>query len=155
MVGLDSHATRMPPAPSFASALQTAEMGEVYWQALTREVPYREYGSVPFINEALADLNAFSQTVGPKQGGLVTAETLFRGKTQGDLIGPYISQFLWLTVPYGISKIDQKYLFPIPGDDFGTDYNEWLDIQRGVAPALPNTLETTARYINNNRALGE
>jgi hypothetical protein len=155
MTGLDSHATRMPPAPKFASSLQAAEMGEVYWQALTRDVPYRQYGSDSLIQDALADLNVFSQIVGPKQNGQVTVDTLFRGETPGDLIGPFISQFLWLPVPYGISRIEQKYHFPVSGDDFGIDYNEWLEIQRGAAPALPNTFGNRARYINNNRALGE
>ena len=32
----------------------------------------------------------------------------------GDLIGPYISQFLWLDIPYGIKTIDQRYRSPGP-----------------------------------------
>ena len=37
--GLDSHASRMPPSLKFRSAKLAAEVGEVYWQALTRDVP--------------------------------------------------------------------------------------------------------------------
>jgi len=155
MTGRDSHATRMQPAPAFASALQSAEMGEVYWQALTRDVPFRNYVSDPTIAAAVADLNGFSETVGPKVGGLVTPGTIFRGETPGDLAGPYISQFLWQEVPFGLAKIDQRYNFPQPGIDFMTDYAEWLAIQRGSAPTTPITFDPTPRYIYSARAMGE
>jgi hypothetical protein len=42
----------------------------------------------------------------------ITSGTLFRGETVGELVGPYISQFLWLEIPYGIKTIDQRYRFP-------------------------------------------
>jgi len=156
MTGRDSHDTRIPPAPKFASALQAAEMGEVYWQALTRDIPYRNWATSGDIADAVADLNHnFSQTVGPKIGGLVTPGTIFRGETPGDLVGPYISQFLWQQVPYGLAKIEQQYLFPQPGIDFMTDYNEWLAIQRGQNPVNPITFEHVPRYVYSNRALGE
>ena len=155
MVGLDSHATRMDPAPTFQGAESAAEMGEVYWQALTRDVPFRDYGTDPLVADAVADLNAFSATVGPTQGGLVTPGTLFRGETPGDLIGPYISQFLWLPVPFGPTTITQRYDAPQAGDDRMTDYNEWLAIQRGANPQVPLVFDPVQRYIYNNRVLGE
>jgi len=154
MTGGDAHSTRIPPAPAFASALQSAEMGEVYWQALTRDVPFRDYGSDADVAAAVADLNAFSETVGPKVGGAVTPGTIFRGETPGDLIGPYVSQFLQLPVQYGQAAIEQRYPVPLPVD-FMTDYAEWLSIQRGAAPAVPISYDPTPRYIYNSRALGE
>ncbi len=154
MCGLDGQATRIPPAPKFAGALQSAEMGEVYWQALTRDVPFRDYDTSTDIANAVADLNAFSKTVGPKDGGVVTPGTIFRGETPGDLIGPYISQFLWFDVPYGPSTIVQKYDPPMPNDDFGLDYNEWLNIQRG-GPSPNNNFTGTPVFIRDNRGLGE
>src|SRR5262249_24673164 len=42
------------------------------------------------------------------QTGRVIPSTLFRGNTAGDLIGPYISQFLWKEIPYGVQTISQK-----------------------------------------------
>jgi membrane-associated phospholipid phosphatase len=156
MCGPDAHATRMYPAPTFASALQAAEMGEVYWHALTRDIPFRHYDfAEPLVAAAVADLNAFSEPVGPMQGGLITPATLFRGETPGDLVGPYISQFLWMPINFGLATIEQQYLFPVAGDDFGTDYWEWLRIQRGAAPRNSNTFDTIPRYIHNGRALGE
>ncbi|MEM7224949.1 MAG: vanadium-dependent haloperoxidase [Pseudomonadota bacterium] len=155
MTGLDGQATRMPPAPTFAGATQAAEMGEVYWQALTRDVPFVDYGISASIADAVADLNNFSHTVGPKDNGLVTPSTIFRGETPGDLVGPYISQLLWLDVPYGPTNIVQRYDPPVAGDDFMTDYTEWLAIQRGAAPSDGITFSGVPSYISNNRALGE
>ncbi|MEM6796210.1 MAG: vanadium-dependent haloperoxidase [Acidobacteriota bacterium] len=155
MTGLDGHASRMPAAPAFTSPLQSVEMGEVYWQALTRDVPFSEYGSDALVGAALADLNGFSSSLGPTEGGQITANTLFRGETPGDLIGPYISQLMWLDVPYGPTTIEQRYGRPLVGDDFMVDYSEWLAIQRGAAPVVGLTFDPTPRYISNNRGLGE
>ena len=155
MTGGDGHTSRLPAAPTFAGAVTAAEMGEVYWQALTRDVPFNEYGSDPLVAAALADLNGFSATVGPTAGGQVTADTLFRGETPGDLVGPYISQFLWHDIPFGQRNLDQRYNSPLAGDDFMVDYNEWLAIQRGAAPSTSITFDATPRYIANNRHLGE
>lgn len=153
MTGVDSHATDMPPAPTFASASAAAEIGEIYWMAITRDVPYRDYETDPLITAAVDDLNAFSETVGPKVNGMVTPGTLFRGETPGDLIGPWISQFLWLDVPYGASLIEQQYFVPLAGMNFVTDYAEWLAIQRGAAPTASIIYESVPRYINNMRAM--
>jgi hypothetical protein len=143
MYGPDAHATRMYPPPTFASALQAAEMGEVYWQALTRDIPFRHYDSDELVAAAIDDLNRFSEPVGPMQGGQITPATLFRGETPGDLVGPYISQFLWLPANFGLATIEQRYLFPVEGKNFCTEYQEWLSIQRGAAPDSSNTFDET------------
>ena len=155
MTGLDSHATRMPPAPRFRSAKTAAEMGEVYWQALTRDVPFIDYSHSYEIDEAVNDLNHFKRTVGPKQQGRVTPSTLFRGETAGDLNGPYISQFLYKDIPYGPSTIVQKYPTPLASQDFMVDQSNWLNVQRGGAPAESLIFDNQPRYLFNNRALGE
>jgi hypothetical protein len=155
MTGVDSHATDMPPAPNFDSAMAAAEIGEIYWMAITRDVPYRHYDTDPLIADAVADLNVFSETIGPKENGLVTPGTLFRGDTPGDLTGPWINQFLWLDIPYGASTIEQRYFVPLSGVNFMTDYTEWLAIQRGAVPTDSVILEATPRYINNMRAMSE
>ena len=116
--GLDGWATRTPPPPSFRSAATAAEMVELYWLAHTRDVPFADYATDPLIAEALADINALSAPVGPAGSMGVTAETLFRGETAGDLVGPYVSQFLLQTVPYGPSAIEQRYAAPVAGDDY-------------------------------------
>lgn len=155
MMGLDSHATRMPPAPTFRSAKTAAEMGEVYWQAITRDVPFIDYQSNSDIADAVSDLNNFSEPQGPTENGSVTAQTLFRGETPGDVNGPYISQFLLKDVPYGPSRVVQRYPVGLAGQDFMTDASNWIHIQRGGAPLESLVFEDDHKYIFNNRALSE
>ena len=47
-----------PPAPALASADEAAEMVELYWQSLVRDVPFINWGSDPTIAAAISDLNA-------------------------------------------------------------------------------------------------
>ena len=98
--GPDPHQVVLPAPPAFNSAEIAGEMVELYWQALTRDVPFAEYGSHALTNAAAADLSKCSDFRGPKIHDAVTPETLFRGETIGDLTGPYLSQFLWLDVEH-------------------------------------------------------
>ncbi len=153
--GLDSHATRIRAAPTFRSAETAAEMGEVYWQAATRDVPFIDYNRDNRINAAVRDLNNFSEAVGPKRNGKVRKTTIFRGETPGDLVGPYISQFLLRDVPFGPTTIEQRYEVPVAGVDFLTDVDSWLSIQRGAFPTTNLAFDPERRYIYNGRSLGE
>ncbi|MEO1311219.1 MAG: vanadium-dependent haloperoxidase [Pseudomonadota bacterium] len=153
MSGLDGQATRMRPAPAFASGETAAEMGEVYAKALLRDVPFTDFESNTSVAWAVNALNALSETVGPKESGLVTPTTAFRGETPGDLVGPYISQFLLRDIPYGPGVIEQRYAVPTAGLDFMTDYDEWLAVQRGGV--LGSLFKADPRYIYNGRSLGE
>ena len=153
--GLDGWATRTPPAPTFRSATTAAEMVELYWLAHTRDVPFASYSSDSMVGDALADINGLSAPVGPTAAGVVTAETLFRGATPGDLAGPYLSQFLAKQVPYGPSTIDQRYTAPVAGSDFMTDQANWLNVQRGGAPLESPLMASSPTYIFNNRTLAE
>jgi hypothetical protein len=155
MSGGDPQQSRIALAPAFASAVQAAEMGELYWQALTRDVPFLNYSTNSLIASAVADLNTFSAKVGPTVSGSVTAGTLFRGETPGDLIGPYISQFLLKPIPFGAMTINQLYKVPVAGSSFMTTRPEFLAIQRGANPASPATFESSNRYIYNGRTLCE
>lgn len=155
VAALDGHATRMPPAHRFRSARLAAEMGEVYWQAVTRDVPFIRYDDDALIGFAVDDLNGFLRTAGPKIAGHVTSDTLFRGETPGDLVGPYISQFLWLPFAFGSLDAEQRYEAGLAGLDFMTDEDNWLRIQRGAAPAETAVFDSDKRFINDNRALAE
>lgn len=154
LTGIDPHGTRMRAAPAFASAEAAAEMAEVYWHAILRDVPFSDWGSSGLVGDALDDLNAFSETVGPTQGGQVTADTLFRGPTPGDLVGPYISQFLLRDINYGQALIEQRYRTP-DATNFMTDVSDWIAVQRGTAPTASISYDAQRRYIYSPRALGE
>ena len=77
-----------------------------------------------------------------------------RGNTPGDLIGPYISQFLWKDVPYGATTIVQRYRTILPGNDHMTRYPDWLASQNGASTGS-NQFDPTPRYIRNGRDLSE
>jgi membrane-associated phospholipid phosphatase len=152
MDGADSHHLGIRVPPAFSSAEEAGEIAELYWQALTRDVPFADYDVDLDIAAAAASLSAFSDFRGPKIGGKVTPETLFRGDTAGDLTGPYISQFLWKPVPYGPYTLTQMLKAGLTSVEYLTDYGSWLEIQNGAA-AVAYGLDPTPRYINNNRAL--
>lgn len=147
--GMDAHNLTLPPAPAFAGAEIAAEMVELYWQALTRDLPFADYGQEPLTTAAVADLQRFP---GYTQ---VDATTLFRGATSSDWIGPYLSQFLYLPVPYGALRMEQRYNVPVAGDDHLTEFGEWLAIQNGAPVTKTTLLDPTPRYLRTARDLGE
>src|SRR5918997_68112 len=112
LIGPDSHQLTIRPAPTFDSAEEAGEMAELYWHALTHDIHFSDYGTDPLTLQAAANLSWFSDFRGPKEGDVVTTNTLFRGNTPGDLNGPYISQFLYLPCPYGATRIQQRYNVP-------------------------------------------
>lgn len=128
----DSHATAMPPPPEFASAGMAVEMGELYWHALARDVAFTDFESDSLIAASVADLNDFSVRLDQRNGASVSTGTLFRAPFAGASAGPFVSQFLWLDVPYGPTTITQKYRTPEPGQRFLTQTPEWLACQRGI-----------------------
>jgi hypothetical protein len=150
--GADAAALASPAPPAFSSAQAAAEMVEDYWQALTRDVPFSQYGTDPTIAQAVADLNKLSDYRGPTVNGQVTPDVIFRGPTPGDLTGPYLSQFLLKTVPMGAASMPQLYRTAVAGDDYWTSYADWLKGQRGGASGS-NNFDSTPRYIRNNRDL--
>src|SRR5262249_11575480 len=75
--GIDSHCTYMPAAPAFGSDEMNAELIELYWMALTRDVPFSEYETNPLTNQAADDLTKLGDAFkGPKINGRVTPATL-------------------------------------------------------------------------------
>ncbi len=151
--GQDSHHLAIRPAPRIDGPENSAEMGELYWMALARDVHFADYGSDGLIADGCADLSGFSDFRGPKQAGLVTPATIFRGNTPGDLAGPYLSQFLLKDIPYGTLTINQRQQTVLAALDYMTDAASWLAIQRGDNPSLADVLDSTPRYIRNGRDL--
>ena len=128
-------------------------MVEDYWMALARDIPFTQYGNEPLTAAAIADLNRMSDFRGPKVGRAVTPGTWFRGITPGELIGPYISQFLLLPVSYGTLSVPQKYSTNAAGTEYQTDPTSWLASQNGYGSSKRNDISGTG-YLKNGRDLG-
>jgi membrane-associated phospholipid phosphatase len=152
--GSDSHHMGIPPAPRIDGPEAVAELAENYWMALARDVNFEDYERDPLIAAACEDLSRYSDFRGPKEDGRVTPRTIFRGVTEGDTMGPYLSQFLLADVPFGSLTISQRQTTTVPGVDYVTYYDEWLRIQNGVMPGSYR-LDPTPRYIRNLRDLGQ
>jgi hypothetical protein len=131
------------------------DMAEVYWRSLTRDIPFRDYGTHTLVAAAVGDMNAFTEPLTSGTGRKPTPATVFRGEAPGDLIGPYLSQLLWLDIPYGIKTIEQRYTVPTRGQSFLTDYDEWLACQRGAKPRSKLAFDATPRFICSARELAE
>lgn len=153
--GADPHRFACAPAPPLSSANAAAEMVELYWHALARDVPFSDYGISPVIAAAVQDLGKVSAYRGPLDAGTVSPSVIFRGPFAGCLTGPFISQFLWKPVPTLSTWADQKYRVPLPGTDFLTEYSEWLLLQSGLPPYLEYTFDSTPRHIRDGRGLAE
>lgn len=128
--GPDAQAVTMPAAPSLGSDELTAEMGEVYAQALLRDVPFSEItdesgkistnkGKSVTVKTVFKTLNKLawfqpestaelSQEQRGRTRPLIEGTNAFRGITPGDAVGPYISQFL-LAGTNGVNGVDRVH----------------------------------------------
>ncbi|WP_375769230.1 vanadium-dependent haloperoxidase [Archangium gephyra] len=176
----DAQAFTLPPAPRFDSEQAADELGELYWMALARDVPFIQYAteagtSGSILQRAIDSLN----NEFPSFGGTrtVTAQNLFRGIYPGEQVGPYVSQFLLKGnvdprkpagqgrdatdgyITYGSQVIDQRQWtvkgFPEIGAaaDYLTRFTEdWLPVQNGRDDRGKDQLDLTQRrFIRNLR----
>lgn len=153
---------KMRTAPKLESAEAAAEAVELYWMALLRDVPFAVFNTSPKIAEAVQELSGLTDFTGPKIGGNVTPQTIFRGCSAGSTIGPIISQFLLKDIPYGSLTINQRQRTVLGEDILGvgnanylTDFPTWLDVQNGTTNFPPDLFDGTKRYIRNMRDLGQ
>jgi len=132
LIGPDAEQLVIPPPPSFSSEEQAAEMVELYWQALLRDVPFDDYDTHPLVARAAGELSKLPGYRGPRRNGQVTPRTIFRGGTRGGLVGPYISQFLWRDLPWTPIRVVQKIRTAQPQRDYLTEGEKWLAVQNGA-----------------------
>lgn len=164
--------TRRPvrPAPAFASAEEAGEMVELYWMSLLRDVPFDSYATNPLAQAAAADLSNLSDFRGPKTGGSVTTQTLFRDSFPGCTTGPYISQFLLRgtrnTIPgipdlpagvsFGAQRLDQRIRNYAANTDYLSNFADWLNVQNGCNPNLNIGFDNSGlTYIRDGRGIGQ
>jgi hypothetical protein len=89
--GPDTAAVELSPPPSITSPEWAADLVELYWMALLRDVPFSEYDTTPLADQARGDLARFPGYRGPR---LSRASNLFRADYPGVTDGPMVSQFL-------------------------------------------------------------
>jgi hypothetical protein len=156
--GIDPHQLTMKPSYEFRSAGEIGEIAENYWMAICRDVPFVDYDTNADVKAAAGDLNNYAQfdgPVDPAMGNKVTSKSLFRG-VQGDVVGPYLSQFMILPLPFGAQQISPVIQFGVPETDYLKTEAEWLAVQNGVKPAGPPVdLLAKPHIIRNGRDLGQ
>jgi hypothetical protein len=159
--GLDSHATVIPPAPSVTSNITAAEAVEHYWGAVLRDVPFDEYPTNALVAQAVADMNKLSFLNGGHNFEYpfpVTPGNLFRGQFvpgDGNVQGPYISQFMVQPTSFGAQLLNQQYqtFLSGSGSEFMTSVSDYQQIQNGGASVGQVAFDPTSRYIRNGRDL--
>ncbi len=149
--GTDSHQLAIPPIPSVASKELADEAVELYWQALCRDVNFTDYATDSRTITAAAELSKLKKFNGPRDKGFVTAQTLFRGFTAGDVIGPYVSQLMLKPFNYGPYAMTGQISTYMPDIDYMTKQAQWLACQNGQGPFDLNVLDPKPRHVRNGR----
>jgi len=137
----------MPPAPTVLSDSTAAEMTELYWMALMRDVSFNGFEQDARAKAAAKELNEyFGKATGDKKdpgrlvagvdlpGGLgkplpIKEENLFRVGLPGEDIGPLLSQFFVRDAVFGTQSIDQRQHPYAKGKDYLTSYEDWICAQ--------------------------
>jgi hypothetical protein len=149
--GSDSHQLVIGTPPSVASQQMADTAVENYWMALCRDINFTQYGQEPLTQAAIAELNSLGAFRGPKP---VTPQNLFRGFTAGDIVGPYVSQFLLTPFSYGAVPVTQLLTTYAPGVDYMTDQASWLAVQNGQGPFGSSQADPNPQHMRNGRGLG-
>ncbi len=140
---------KLPPFPALESERLAEEALELYWMALLRDVPLWDYERSSLVRDAVAELR---KTTLNKE---VTAQTLFRLGTPGEADGYWVSQLLWMPIPYGAHNLWQGYKTAFKGSDFMTGWDEYLKVINGEWP--PGILNHFGDlyYLRSGRDVGE
>ena len=128
----------LPSPPSIRSREAGVEMIELYWLQLLRDVAFVDYETDPVVAAARTELN----TIGFSSSLLSLSAP-----------GPFVSQFLYLDVPYGWTWMGQKGVWATPSMDFMSDPSEFLRSQRGVKPNETLIPASGPTYIRTGRDL--
>lgn len=149
---VDSHQINVRAAPSLDSEEYAAELIELYWASLLRDVSFVDYSTNAVAMRAAAELNGLADYKGPGHGGRVTTENLFRGTFSGEDKGPYVSQFLLKQGTFGALAFDQRYRTNAAHKDFVLDSNEFMDVQNGM-PTGKSLTPAGPLYLHDGRGL--
>jgi PAP2 superfamily len=140
-----------PPPPLVGSDELAAEALQLYWMAQLRDVNLAFAERDSLWQQATAELSQRSS-----KG--VTPQNLFQLGLQGEGVGHRLSQFLYQPIAYGSQLTHQTYKIPFEEQAFNTDVTEWLRIQNGHWPSLPQGIsrfDSKPHYLRSGRDLAE
>ncbi len=144
----------VPPAPALASEDYAAELIELYWASLLRDVAFPDYAGNAVVAEAANELSGLAAYAGPHNAAhAVTPDLLFRGTFPGEQDGPYLSQFLLQSTALGSLPITQQYVTNMKGVNFLLDSTEFLDVQNGIPTGKSLTPVAGPLYLHDGRGL--
>jgi len=139
----------LPPFPALDSERLAEEALELYWMALLRDVQLWDYDRASLVRDAVAELRR------TKTFASVTPQTLFRLGTPGEGDGYWISQFLWMPVPYGAQNQWQQYRVAFRGVDFMTTWDDYLKVANGEWPPGIQNHYADLYYLRSGRDVAE
>ncbi len=149
----DSSQFSVPPAPALASEAYATELVELYWASLLRDIAFTDYGSNSVAVQAANELSSMATYTGPRDAGnQVTPDLLFRGGFPGEIIGPYLSQFVLQNTSMGALPIVQKYTSSKANVDYMKDATTFQQVQNGISTGLQLQPETPA-FLHNGRGM--
>ena len=144
----------VPPFDQITSPEYGAQLAEMYWASLLRDVAFTDYSANATAAAAAAELTTMPGYRGPRDGhGNVTPDLLFRGNFPGDTVGPYMSQFMVTPTNFGQQPIDQLMYTYLPGIDYMTDTTTFQMVQNGIGTGLGNQIDSVRRYLHDGRGL--
>jgi hypothetical protein len=158
--GLDSHATNaIGPAPTTASAQTADEQVEMYWAAMLRDVNFTDYPGNATAQAAVSELNNLTYIKSSANNEFpfpVTTGNLFRGQIvpgDGNVQGPYLSQFLLQPTFFGAHPLNQMYKVFAANQNFMTSVTEFENVENGAIPSGVLQFDPTLRHFRNGRDL--
>lgn len=160
---LDPAQFEVVPAPKVADQQYAAELIELYWASLLRDVAFTDYASDAIAARAATELSGLPGYQGPGAGGAVTPDQLFRGTLPGENVGPYLSQFLlWdrddTAVPpkklmLGALPLEQRYVTNAARQDFMLTTAEFEKVQNGIDTGGKLSPVAAPQYLHDGRGL--
>lgn len=150
--------TGLPVVPPFfkvTSAEYGAQLVEMYWASMLRDVAFTDYATNSTAQAAAAELDSLPGYQGPRDGtGHVTTDTLFRGVFPGELIGPYMSQLMITPTTFGQQAMSQQMTTFLPALDYVTSYSDYLTVSSGGSTGQTLQTDSIPRYLHDGRGLG-
>jgi len=131
----------MDPAPRYDGPSVVAEMTELYWMALLRDLSFDDFAGHKDVADAIGEMQPlFAAAINDADpGGLkapkdlakagVNAQTIFRCGLPGEDKGPLVSQFFLHDAQYGTQLIVQKQFPYQQKTNYLTDHHNWLRAQ--------------------------